>query len=163
MQGAIAWSYHLLSDDEARLFRILSIFAGGCTLEAVEAVSETVGHPCRTPTLDLLASVIDKNLLRMQSNGRLSRFVMLETVREFAQAQLAATGEAAEVAAAHASWFAAFAEFAEPHLLGPDEREWKLRCDDELANLRAALTWSLDHDVESALRIGAASGSTGTG
>lgn len=156
MQDAIAWSYDLLTPDEARLFRALSIFAGGCTLEAAEAVSAAVRHHEDAPTLDLLASLIDKNLVQTQTNGRFSRFLMLETVREFALEQLAANGETAAIAAAHASWFAAFAEFAEPHLLGPDERTWKLRCDDELDNFRAALRWSLDHHVEDALRIGAA-------
>lgn len=156
MHDAIAWSYDLLSDDEARVFRVLSIFAGGFTLDAAEAVSDALAIPSRAPTLDLLANLIDKNLIQTQTDGRCSRFLMLETVREFARAQLAAKGEAARTAAAHASWMATFAEFAEPHLLGPDERAWKLHCDDELANLRAALAWSLDHDVASALRIGAA-------
>jgi non-specific serine/threonine protein kinase len=156
MHNAIAWSYDLLNDDEARLFRALAIFAGGFTLEAAETVSHAVLLSGSAPTLDLLASLIDKNLIQTQTDGRFSRFLMLETVREFALAQLAAHGETASVAAAHAAWMAHFAEFAEPHLLGPDEREWKVRCDSELENLRAALTWSLDHNVECALRIGAA-------
>ena len=156
MHQAIAWSYDLLSADEARLFRALSIFSGGCTLEAVERVSAALGLPEGTPPLDLLASLIDKNLVQTQVNDRSSRFLMLETVREFAREQLEAHGEAATVAAVHASWVVSFVEDAEPHLLGPDERVWRLRSEAELGNIRAALTWSLDHDVESALRIGAA-------
>lgn len=156
MHNAIAWSYDLLTPDEARLFRALSIFAGGCTLEAAEAVSAAVCLPGCAPPLDLLASLIDKNLLQTQVNDRFSRFLMLETVREFAREQLEASGEATAVAAAHAAWVVSFVEGAEPHLLGPDEREWLRRSEAELDNIRAALTWSLDHDVESALRIGAA-------
>jgi DNA-binding CsgD family transcriptional regulator len=84
------------------------------------------------------------------------RFTMLETVREFALERLAASGEAESIARAHAAYVLDLAERAELHLLGPDEQQWHARLDAELGNLRLALAWSLDHHVETALRIGAA-------
>ena len=80
---------------------------------------------------------------------------MLETVREFALESLDANGETGPIAAAHAAQMVAFAEAAEPHLLGPDEGLWLDRCEAELGNLRAALAWTLEHDPDVAVRIAA--------
>jgi non-specific serine/threonine protein kinase len=106
--------------------------------------------------LDLLAALIDKSLLQVQSDGAESRFLMLETVREYALERLSESGEAEEIAAAHAAFMATFVERAEPDLMGPQERQWVVRCNAELGNIRAALTWSLEHDNTIALRIAAA-------
>jgi predicted ATPase/DNA-binding CsgD family transcriptional regulator len=152
MREAIGWSYDLLAADEARLFRRLAIFAGGFTLEAAEDVG---GDGRDSPsTLDLLARLIDTSLVQpMPEDGGEPRFQLLETVREFALEQLAASGEAPAVAAAHAAAMRAFAEQVEPMLLGPEEIRWHARCDAELGNLRASLSWAVVHDGETALRI----------
>jgi predicted ATPase/DNA-binding CsgD family transcriptional regulator len=171
MRDAIAWSYDLVSEEEARFFRRLAVFVGGFTLEAAEWVSgagdrvseaapgvppPNTRHPV-PGTLDLLAGLIDKGLLQaVQRDAHESRFVMLETVREFGLERLAASGEETEVRRLHALAMRELAERAEPHLLGPRERQWDDRLDADLGNLRAALTWSLEHDLETALRIGAA-------
>jgi excisionase family DNA binding protein len=164
MRDAIAWSYDLLSPDEAALFRRLAIFVGGFTLEAALRIGgnrrgDEPGSPYAPETLaalDTLRGLIDKSLLQVQHDGPGTRYAMLETVREFGLERLEASDEAALVAAAHARYLADFVERAEPHLLGPDEREWHDRLDTELGNVRAAVAWSLRHDVEVALRIGGA-------
>jgi non-specific serine/threonine protein kinase len=178
MRDAIAWSYDLLSPDEARLFRRLAVFTGGFTLEAatwVAAAGSSLPHPT-TPTprrpnspspqspssdaqlpLPLLAGLIDKGLLQPTPlETQDPRFSMLETVREFALERLAERDEVPLVARTHVSWVLAQVERAESHMLGPDERQWHTRLDEELGNLRTALAWSLAHDVATALRIGAA-------
>jgi non-specific serine/threonine protein kinase len=164
MRDAIAWSYDLLSADEAWLFRRLAIFVGGFSLEAAEMVGGTTGRissdfrlPTSDSVLDLLAALIDKSLVQpADADGHEPRYQMLETVREFAREHLAASGEEGAIAAAQAAAMRAFAERVEPVLLGPDERSWHARVDAELGNLRAALAWGLAHDCETALRIAAA-------
>jgi predicted ATPase/DNA-binding CsgD family transcriptional regulator len=151
MRGAIAWSYDLLSEDEARLFRRLAVFVGGFSLEAAL-------FPCppAPSVLDLLAGLIDKSLLHQtHSDGSEPRFAMLETVREFALEQLEASGEVMAAGAAHAAWVTALAQAADPEMPGPRERHWVSRLDMDLGNIRAALTWSLEHDVAAVLCIAA--------
>jgi predicted ATPase/DNA-binding CsgD family transcriptional regulator len=176
MRDAIAWSYGLLSAAEARLFRRLGVFVGGFALDAVAAVAgdgagatgwqgdrkdDSLG-PRRpvTPSpsvLDLVGGLVDKSMLQVGATAAgETRYQMLDMVREFALDQLALSGEADDAAAAHAASILALAETAEPEMLGPDERRWRARLNAELSNVRAALTWALDHDVETALRIGAA-------
>jgi len=151
MRDAIAWSYDLLTPEEARLFRRLAVFVGGFTLDAAEWVGGR-----EEPVLDLLAGLIDKSLLYVQTGSAETRFMMLETLREFALEGLVESGEAPEVAALHASFMLAMAEQAAPDLLGPHEWHWMACFDTELGNLRATLAWALEHDIETALRIGAA-------
>ena len=93
LRAAIDWSYDLLSAAEQKLFRRLSVFVGGCTLEGVEAVCDTKGD-LDLDLLDGMASMVDKSLLQQveQANGE-SRFVMLETIREYALEKLEASGE----------------------------------------------------------------------
>lgn len=156
MHDTIAWSYALLTADEARLFRTLGVFVGGFTFDAALAVWEAVGLGTDAGTLlDLLASLVDKSLLRATLESGGSRLRMLETVREFALDRLTTDGEEQQAAAAHAAQMVVFSEAAEPHLLGPDEVLWRERCEAELGNLRAALTWTLEHDSVAALRISA--------
>ena len=153
MRDAIAWSYNLLSPEEQVLFRRLAVFEGGFTVDAAEAVTE--GAPASPSVLDLIASLIDKSLVRRTEAAGTTRFGMLETIRESALERLAESGEAAAIRAAHAAAMVDLAERAEPHLLGPEERQWEIRVETELANLRAALAWALEHDVALALRIAA--------
>ena len=129
LRGAIEWSYDLLSESEQRLFRRLSVFAGGCALEAAQEVAEA--------ELDVLQSLVEKSLVRFSSG----RYWMLETVREFAREQLEASTEAAEVRRRHSLWLLRLAGEAEAGLRGPDAEAWLDRLDREEENLRACLAW----------------------
>ena len=113
---------------ERRLFARLSVFAGGCELEAAEDVTKA--------DLDMLQSLVEKNLLRHRGE----RFPMLETIREFARDRLEQSGEAEELDRRHAELFFALAEEAEPRM-GAVDKEWLDRIEAEHDNLRAALEW----------------------
>jgi tetratricopeptide (TPR) repeat protein len=126
LRATIEWSHDLLSGEERALFARLSVFAGGCTLEAGEQVADA--------DLDTLQSLVDKSLLRHTDE----RFWMLETIREFAVERLDDLGEAEEVRRRHAERFLALAEEAWPNLRG-DPGEWLDRLEREHDNLRAAL------------------------
>jgi predicted ATPase/DNA-binding CsgD family transcriptional regulator len=171
LRDAIAWSYDLLSDEEKRLFRALSVFVGGCTLEAAEAVcgaQPITDHrpPATNPSvlspqssvLDGLAALVDKSLLRQeeQEDGE-PRFYMLETIREFALGELVIRGEAEGMRQRHADYFLALAELAEPGLMGSELALWLGRLDGDHDNLRTALSWLLEQEeaetAENALRL----------
>jgi predicted ATPase len=166
MRDTIAWSHDLLTAEEQILFRRLAVFFGGCTLAAAEWVSETEeGGPVsdtQNPspnTLDVIASLVDKSVLRQEPGADDEpRFVMLETVREFALEQLAASGEAAAARARHAAWCLKLAEAAGRDLqYGQAEAAWLARMDAELDNVRAALAWfDSAGDAASVLRLLAA-------
>ena len=143
LRATIAWSYDLLDPVEQRLFARLSVFTGGWTLESAEAVCDP--EELGLDTLDGLASLVDKSLIRrVEPPGRPSRFSMLETIREFAQERLEASGDLEPVRRRHAQHFLRLAGEAEPHLTGADQGEWLDRCDTEHANIRAALRWAID-------------------
>ena len=156
MRDAIAWSYELLDEPEQRLFRHLCVFAGGGTLDAVEAVCAT-----ESPVLDGLTSLVASNLLRMPiapAGAGGPRVSMLETIREFGSEELQAHAEAG-AARRHAAWYLALAEEAAPALAGPDAASWLARLDDEHDNLRAALGWARQQDDgPTALRLAGALG-----
>ena len=158
LRGAIDWSYNLLDLDEKTLFARLSVFAGGCTVQAAEAVVQDsmLSHDL----LDLLASLLDKSLLRHAAREEADgepRFMMLETIREYATERLAEWGETKVMHKRHVQYFLALAEQAEPALRGPQQVFWLNRLDMENDNLCAAIQWSLDNgDVNSALRLTAA-------
>jgi len=130
LRATIEWSYELLPAEEQKLFAGLAVFAGGCTLEAAEQVCDA--------DLGKLQSLVEKSLVR-QTN---ERFWMLETIREFAGEQLARAGEYGSTAAAHAEYFAAFAELAESHFGTSNEPAWIKLLAREHDNLRAALAYS---------------------
>jgi predicted ATPase/class 3 adenylate cyclase len=143
LRGAIAWSHDLLPDPERRLFARLSVFAGGWTLESAEAVCDPGG--LGLDVLDGLASLVDQSLvLGTGPAAGQARFSMLETIREFGQERLEATGDLEPVRRRHAEHFLELAVAAEPHLTGPDQGEWLDRCELEQANLRLALRWAAD-------------------
>ncbi len=151
LRNTIAWSYNLLEEGERQLFRRLSVFAGGFTLEAVEAVcvfaaASTVSSSeadAGAAVLEQLAQLLDKSLVQpQQSVGGEPRFTMLETIGEYAQEQLEASGEAATVQQRHADYFLRLSEEAYPLMFGPEREVWMERLDREDANLRAALSWS---------------------
>jgi len=139
MRVGIAWSYDLLSADEQRLFRRLSVFAGTFTLAAVESVSPSYG----TDAFDVIAGLVDKSLLQPAAASREPRFVMLETIREYAGEQLVAEGEETDARRAHAVCFLRFADAAGAGLRGPSQQQWRDELEADLDNLRAALAWTL--------------------
>ena len=141
LRATIEWSYDLLGEEEQRLFSRLSVFSGGCTLDAAENVCDA--------GLDTLPSLVDKSLVRF-TNGR---YWMLETIREFATDALAASPDAETLGRRHAEHYLRLALEAEPELSGPAQALWFDRLGEEHDNLRAALDWSLTSDPEIGLRI----------
>jgi predicted ATPase/class 3 adenylate cyclase len=127
LRATIAWSYDLLTDEEQTLVRRMAVFAGGCTLEAAEAVAQA--------GLDCLQSLVDKSLVRFQEE----RYWMLDTIREFADEQLSVSGEGPELRRRHAEYFLSLAEALEPPLVGVGEETSIPRLLLESGNLRAAL------------------------
>jgi predicted ATPase/DNA-binding winged helix-turn-helix (wHTH) protein len=157
LRATIDWSYDLLSAAEQKLFRRLSVFAGGCNLEGVEAVCDTKGDLDLDP-LDGTASIVDKSLLQRleQANGE-SRFVMLETIREYAREKLEASGEDALTRRAHAAYCLVLAEEEATEQGGADRPEWRELLALEHDNLRAGLEWLIETgDAAWGLRLGAA-------
>ncbi len=143
LSNAIAWSYELLNAEEQRLFRCLSIFVGGCTLETIEAIYATL-RVGASSVLDGAASLIDKSLLQqIEAEGREPRLLMMETIREYALDALAANGEMEAARQAHAAYFLRLAEEAEPGLKSEQQTLWSERLEREYDNLRAALEWLL--------------------
>jgi predicted ATPase/DNA-binding CsgD family transcriptional regulator len=182
MRDAIAWSYDLLSPEERTLFRRLSVFVGGFTLEAAEWVSDgkaesgrraagevtvTRSLPPRdsdtsTPSSDILnlvSSLVDKSLLqRLKWSDREPRFAMLETIREYGLERLQRLGEAENAQRRHAEYFLDFAATEETKLRGHEQAAVLTRLEMEHDNLRAALSWSLaaPNRVETAVRLAGA-------
>jgi predicted ATPase/DNA-binding CsgD family transcriptional regulator len=157
LRNAIEWSHDLLYAGEQSLFRRLSVFGGGCTLEAAESVCTAIDEP-PVDILDGLTSLIDKSLLRqVEQAGGEPRVRMLQTIREYALECLAASGEAMQIQNAHAVYYLALAEEAEPRLTSGEQRLWLDRLEAEHDNLRAALRWSLEQGESAmALRLGGA-------
>jgi DNA-binding CsgD family transcriptional regulator/tetratricopeptide (TPR) repeat protein len=144
LRKTIQWSYDLLTADEQRLFRHLSIFVNGCTMEAVEAMCRALGDG-ETRVLDEVTSLVDKNLQQQAAvEEDEPRFTMLETIREYGLESLAASQEREVTRRAHALYYLALAEEAAPELSGPRSAEWLQRLEREHDNLRAALAWSLE-------------------
>src|SRR5205085_3473688 len=161
LRNTLAWSYELLTQEEQQLFRRLSVFVGGCTLEAIEAVCVALDDEA-DHVLEAVASLIDKSLLQQtEQEGAEPRLIMLETIREYGLECLAVNGEMEITRRAHADYYLVLAEEAEPKLDGPDQVAWLERLEREHDNLRAAMQWSLEpgkegHRREMALRLGGA-------
>jgi predicted ATPase/class 3 adenylate cyclase len=155
MRNTIAWSHDLLDQQEQTLFRRLAVFAGGCTIDAPEAV---VNHEGTRDVFVGIASLVDKSLLRQEEGleGE-PRFRMLETVREFGLERLEASGEAPATRDRHAGYFLDLAERAGPEIVETADPALLDLLDREHDNLRATLAWSRetgDHDT--LLRLGGA-------
>src|SRR3989454_5882723 len=166
LRNTISWSYDLLNAEEQRCFRRLAIFAGGCTLEAAEAVCSSPiygGSPIyqgltageadlSLPVIDLVVSLLDKSLLQQSDrDGDESRLLMLETIREYALERLVDSGELEATAEAHAMYYLALAEQSEPELFGQQQRLWMGRLTWDAENLRAALQWLHTHQKKEQL------------
>jgi predicted ATPase/DNA-binding SARP family transcriptional activator/DNA-binding CsgD family transcriptional regulator len=156
LRATLDWSYDLLAADERALFGRLSVFAGGWTLEAAEAVGAGKGIEPHE-VLDLLGGLVDKSLvIAGPAPGGAVRYRMLEPVRQYARERLEKSGEAGETRDRHAALFLALVEEAAPELVGELQRDWVDRLEGEHDNLRSALAWTLRKgDGDSGLRLGA--------
>jgi DNA-binding CsgD family transcriptional regulator len=157
MRDAIAWSHDLLTPEEQALFRQLAVFVGGFTLEAAAAVTGLYGT---ADVFKSIAGLVDNSLLHQEGGDDHPRFRMLETVREFAEERLVASGEEAPSRRAHAAWFLTLAEAAESWTWGEaTQKQWLDRLEVELPNLRAALAWfDQAGDAEAVARLTASLG-----
>jgi predicted ATPase/DNA-binding CsgD family transcriptional regulator len=157
LRTTIQWSYELLTAEEQRLFRRLSVFVGGFTVEAAEALvqlSDDEMQSGNVSALDRLESLLDKSLLQVGQEEEEPRLTMLETIREYGLERLQESGEAPVCQRAHASYYLAFALEAASHLRGGQQVFWWKRLERERENLRAALTWSIGQgEGELALRL----------
>jgi predicted ATPase/Tfp pilus assembly protein PilF len=157
LRATIEWSHALLDEGEQLLFARLAVFSGGRTLEAIEAICDAEGD-LPVEVFEGISSLLDKSLLRQEEGpNEEPRFVMLETVHEFAREKLGESEEGEEIKRVHAQYFLTLVEEAYPELKGPDQLEWLERLEAEHDNMRAALTWALERkEVAVALRMGGA-------
>ena len=158
LRALIDWSYDILSSAEQALFRRLTVFARGRTLEAVETVCAT-GEVESWQVLDLLSQLVDKSLVYVEKSptGE-ARYFLLESVWRYALAKFQESPEYAEVRDRHLEYFLRFAEEAAPKLIGPDQKQWIEAVDLEHSNLRWAIEWSLERKggSQAGLRIAGA-------
>lgn len=144
LRATIEWSYDLLNEQEKVLFRRLSVFAGGRSLDAIEAVcnADSLTHDI----FEVVSSLVEKSLLQpYESSTSETRFWMLETIHEYAKERLEEDPHEAEmIGRNHADFFLNLAEDAKPYLRGPRQIEWFDRLEVEHDNLRAALRWALE-------------------
>jgi predicted ATPase/transcriptional regulator with XRE-family HTH domain len=146
----VDWSYDLLPEAERVLLRRLSVFRGGWTLEAAEAVC--VGEKSEAAeVLNLLTHLVDKSLVVVEEQDREMRYHMLETIREYALRRLVESGEAESIRRQHVHFFLSLAEAAESHIEGPSR--WRERLEAEDDNLRAALNWAYENAVDVGVRL----------
>jgi predicted ATPase len=157
LRATIEWSHALLDEGERTLFARLAVFSGVRTLGAIEAICDAEGD-LPVDTFDGISSLLDKSLLKHEEGpGGEPRFVMLETVHEFAREKLGQSEEAEQIKRVHAQYFLTLAEEAYPELRGPDQLEWLESLEAEHDNMRAALSWALERkEAEVALRLGGA-------
>jgi len=152
LRATLDWSHGLLSEPERKLFKNLSAFAGGFTLEAAEAVGP--GGLAEADILDLLSKLVDKSLvIAEESNGRWVRYRMLEPVKQYARERLEESEVSDATLRRHAAFFLALAEEAEPELKGTHQEKWLGRLEAEHDNFRAALSWAMEQG-EAELRLG---------
>ena len=154
LRKTIDWSHDLLNEAERKLFRRLSVFAGGSTLEAAEAVCNT-GRDLGIDLVEGLSSLVDKNLVQRVDRAEAQpRFAMLETIREYALERLIDSDEESAVRRAHAAYCLVLAEEGNPELGSADRAYWLSQCDVEMDNLRSALDWLFQtRDLDWGLRL----------
>ena len=158
LRTAIDWSYRLLPEAEKLVFRHLAIFAGGGTLEAVEAVcaDEAPTADADEAMVDTLSRLADKSLIVVDVRWGEARYRPLETLRQYGHARLVEAGEEGAARRRHEAWYLALAERADAGLVGPQQAAWLDRLEREHDNVRAVLAWSLERgDGSVAAQIGA--------
>jgi len=154
LRATMEWSHGLLAETERVLLRRLSVFAGGWTLEAAEAVCSRDGVES-ADVLDLLTQLVDNSLVVVNTQLEQTRYRLLETVRQYGRDRLHEAAEADTVRRRHRDWYLELAERAAPEMLGPQQVLWFERLETEHDNLRAALEWSkVEKDgAEAGLRL----------
>jgi predicted ATPase len=157
LRGTIDWSYGLLSPAEQALFRRISVFHGGCTLEGIEAVCNTK-QDLELDVLEAIESLVDKSLVQhVDLAGGESRFISLETMREYGAERLAESGEDTATRRAHAAYCLVLAEESASYTADPSRTEWVNSFELDHDNFRAALDWlTQTGNAEWGLRLGAA-------
>ncbi len=156
LHALIDWSWDLLTEDDRRLLRRLSVFTGGWTATmAASIVGDEPGTLDAVDFLDALTRLVDRSLVQVD-RGATTRYRMLETIRQYAREKLIAAGEAERFADRHLEAFAALASDAEAPLRGPRMVDWLDRLDGELDNLGAALEWALEADPWKAVELASA-------
>ncbi len=163
LRNTIQWSYDLLSAQEQHLFRRLSVFVGGSSLQAAEAVAQAVAHTDTagihqaTEVLEGIVSLLDKSLLQQtELEGEEPRLMMLETIREYGLTCLQACGELEATRRAHALYYLQLAEEAAAYSFSAEAGRWFELLEREQENMRAALEWTMarqDEDAESDIEI----------
>jgi predicted ATPase/class 3 adenylate cyclase len=143
LQAAMDWSHALLSENEKALFRRLSVFAGGWTLEAGEAICAG-GEVEASDILDFLAQLVDKSLVAVETHHGKARYRLLETVRQYGMERLSESGEAGASRQRHRDWYLEWAEHVDRKLRTAEQDVWVERLRTEHENLRAALEWSME-------------------
>jgi len=147
LNNTLEWSYHLLDATEQILFRRLGVFVRGCTLQAAEAIC-MAGSERPRAVVDGITSLLDQSMLQQIAGiDAEPRYQMLETIREYASAKLAQSGDAAMTRDRHLQFFLTLAEAAEPHLEDAEQSGWLVCLEREHDNLRSALRWALERDI----------------
>lgn len=153
LRATLAWSHNLLDERERLLFERLSVFSGGFSLEAAEAVGAEGGIGDKE-VLDLLSKLVHKSLVVVEAEGGALRYGLLEPVRQYARERLEEDGGAEVAHRQHAAFFLALAEEARPGINSVDRDVCRARLEAERGNLRTALRWSLENgEVSTALRM----------
>jgi predicted ATPase/DNA-binding SARP family transcriptional activator/DNA-binding CsgD family transcriptional regulator len=156
LRAALDWSYELLREPEQVLFRRLSVFAGGFTLEAAESVGAGGGID-EEDVLALLTMLVEKSLVIAEENWETgARYRLLAPVRQYAQEKLSVSREVEAIGRRHAKFFLALAEEAEPELSRPRQAEWLDHLETEHDNFRAALSWALEREIDLGPRMAGA-------
>ena len=152
LRALVDWSYELLTAEEQRLFQQLSVFSGGWTLEAAEAVCEPAPD-----VLALLLSLVSKSLVQVESQAGRSRYRLLETLRQYAADKVREARTESAAQTRHLRWCERLARAGDRGISGPHRSEWLRRLEAEVDNFRAALRWSLleTAELETGLRLGA--------
>ncbi len=170
LRSTIDWSYDLLHKHERALLQWLAVFVGGCTEEAAEAVAGGwgIGNRCwgaggaaptpvpypPSPILDTLLALVDKSLLKCESDQEETpRFMMLETIREYAREKLEASGQAEQARKRQATYYLRLAQAAEPELSGAHQTHWFEQLEAEYNNIWAALDWLANNDIAGGLHL----------
>jgi predicted ATPase/DNA-binding SARP family transcriptional activator len=152
LRAVVDWSYDLLFEEERRLFARLSVFAGGCDLDAAEAVCADDQVPAGE-ILDVLSRLVDKSLVAAPTAGRDARFIQLQTLWQYGRDRLSESGEADVMGARHGAYYRQMAEEAREGLRGATGPRWRERLTLNLGNLRAALDWFVARDADAALSL----------
>lgn len=145
LRGVVDWSYALLFTEEQRVFRELSVFAGGFVLSAAQAVCASTGVPA-ADVADLISNLVDKSLVRRSQDGGETRYALLETLAEYGRGQLRAHGEETGARDRHLAWAVTFAAEADTALRSVAQTTWVEKAARERENIRAAVRWASEQD-----------------